>query len=795
MTSRTEAQVPLPFEVRKEMIRTLFGRPDVIILGVFAHVTCMLVAYFDTSDWHYLVWIPLFVTVASVRMAHIRRFEQSAPSLTSMDGLDVWERSYIMLGSGTTLLVGLVATYAAFADPQSLTGTIGQGMVGGTMIAIVGRNFGSIRNVRVMSYTCCVPVALGYFLAGFYHGELLISVAALPVIVIILTGLGTATNLHQLLLSTLLTKRQSDIVSRKFEAAIASMPNGLVLVDGNQRMIVINKKANQILGGHLREGGYLRDALASALVVPDHLMDMLSDTVMVGIGQADYQTKDGRWLRFGTGRLDEDATYLDDEWGGQQEGAYILTILDVTKKVEDQRKLVHLARYDGLTGLANRRWWEEYGSDMVDGLPVGSLVAMAVLDIDRFKLINDTLGHHVGDRVLQGVASRIRATGDARAFPGRLGGDEFVVLLAAPTGIDDARDYFDRLFANVCATYQIEGHSVEVACSGGVVLCSRQDFNIDNDLSRADMALYKVKRTGQSWMLFDDHLEAEYQSSVRIKNDLRNAIENQQLQVVYQPIYDSKGERMMSAEALCRWDHETAGHIPPSQFIAMAEEIGVIGQLTEYVLRQACADCMTWNSDVTVAVNLSALDLARDGIVDVIAGVLQDAGMQPERLCIEVTEGVFVKDFDKTAATLLRLREMGIKTSLDDFGTGYSSLSYMHRLPLNRVKIDKSFVETIEHDAKTQQLFKAVVGLAKGLGFEVVVEGVENRQQLALVVSVPGVDMIQGHIFSRGLTNVDMAPRGNVRRQAFEGKIVSLARDMSGSRTYAGKDPRRSDLA
>lgn len=767
----------MPFEVRKEMIKTLFGRPDVIILGVLAHVTCMIVAALDGSDWHFLVWVPLFIIVAIARMFHIRHFDRAMPGMKTMADLDPWEHSYIALGAMTTLLVGSVATYTAFADPDSLGAAIGQGMVGGTMISIVGRNFGSLRNIIVLCYTCCLPVVVGYFLAGFYHKDLLISIAALPVFVIILTGVGTATNLHGLLRSALLTKRQSGIMSRKFEAAIDSMPNGLIVVDGNQRMVVINRRANDILGGGLQQDGDLKETLEAALVEPDGLMEILGDPTQFGLDQRDYQTKDARWLRFGTGKLDEEATYLDDEWGGRQEGAYILTILDVTNRVEAERKLVHLARFDGLTGLANRRWWEEHGQAIVADLNPGALVALAVLDIDRFKLINDTLGHHIGDRVIQGVASKIRFAGGVGAFPGRLGGDEFVVLLAAPDCIEDANSYFNHLFDNICSTYEIDGHHVDVRCSGGVIIRTREEFNILNDLSRADLALYKVKRTSRQWMLFDASLEAEYQSSVRIKHDLKKAIQNGELELVYQPIYDSRGETMISAEALCRWEHYLAGRIPPSQFIAMAEEMGVIGQLTEYVLRKACLDCMTWNSDVSVAVNLSAIDLARDGIIDMIKGALADAKMPPSRLCVEVTETVFVKDFDKTATTLLRLREMGIKTSLDDFGTGYSSLSYMHRLPLSRVKIDRSFVETIENDAKTQQLFSAVVGLAKGLGFEVVVEGVETREQLARVVAVPGVDMVQGHIFSHGITNAEMALQGTMRKVVNgDGKVVRLVR-------------------
>jgi diguanylate cyclase (GGDEF)-like protein len=769
----------MPFEVRKEMIKTLFGRRDVLMLGCVAHVACVFVAWGATGDTTYLAWAPLFIIVTVARLAFTARFDAKLPDIQSMRDLDRWEWGYLVIGSGTAILVGTVAAYSGLADPYSIAPAVGQGLVGGTMITIVGRNFGSLKHVITMILMCCGPMALSFVFSGWAQADFFISITGLPVFIMIAVAIGTSTYLYGLMLDALRSKRQAEIASQKFEAAIGSMPNGLIVVDGNQRMIVINKQAQEALAGDSREGGDLFEAIRDAIENPEVLTVTLTRGLEDGcLEDADFETRDGRWLRFGVRRLDSSAAkYLDDEWGGKQEGAYILTILDVTKKVEDDRKLEHLARYDGLTGLANRRWWEDNGQASVKALPVDSLVALAVMDIDRFKLINDTLGHHTGDKVIQGVADRISAMGEPRAFAGRLGGDEFVVLLLAPRDIEEARAFYDRLFAAICTTYPIEGHNIEVRCSGGVIVRRQDEFNILTDMSRADLALYKVKRTSQPWMLFDDSHEDEYQSSVRIKHDLKDAIENGALELVYQPIYDARGERIVSAEALCRWDHYEAGAIPPSEFIAMAEEIGVIGQLTEYVLRRACRECMTWNADVSVAVNLSALDLARDGIVEMIVSALADAGMPPERLCVEVTETVFVKDFEKTAATLLKLRDMGVKTSLDDFGTGYSSLSYMHRLPLNRVKIDQSFVATIVSDTKTQQLFSAVVGLAKGLGFEVVVEGVEDRGQLERVVAVPGVDMIQGHIFSRGLSNADMAVLGSVRRPSIEGRVIRLVRD------------------
>jgi diguanylate cyclase (GGDEF)-like protein len=776
MSPKSGPPASIPFDVRMEMIKTLFGRRGVLISGCVAHVICMLVAWAATGDTTYFYWIPLFILVVASRLVLFRSYDQRGHVISSMAELDRWESVYVMTSSGTALLVGLVAAYSGFTAPNTIAPAIGMGLVGGTMISIVGRGFGSKANARTMTYMCCVPLVIGFAVAGWMQGDKLVSLSALPIVIVITTSLSISTYLHDLLLRALRNTRQTEIASQKFMAAIGSMPNGLVIVDGNQKMIVINRRAATKLGA--TEGDDLFQAIRRCMKDPESLVA----TIKVGYPLHDgeevtYETNEGRWLRFRVSPLDIAAKrYLDEEWGGRQDGAYILTIQDVSKKVEADNKLQHLARYDGLTGLANRSYWEEASLAATKALPDGALVALAVLDVDRFKLINDTLGHHIGDKVIQGVADRIRSLGDPRVVPGRLGGDEFVVVLEAPLDTAEALSFCDRLFSAISTIYHIDGHNIDVRCSGGVIVRERDKFNLHADLSRADMALYKVKRTSRLWMLFDSSLEEEYQSAVRIKQDLRDAIENGALELVYQPIFDAKGERIVSAEALCRWEHFKVGHIPPSQFIAMAEEMGVIGKLTEYVLRTACNECMTWNSDVTVAVNLSVLDLARDGIVAVIANALEESGMPAERLCIEVTETVFVKDFDKTAATLSTLRRMGVKTSLDDFGTGYSSLSYLNRLPLNRVKIDRSFVISLVEDKKAQQLFGAVVGLAKSLGFEVVVEGVEERAQLEMVVAVPGVDMIQGHIFSHGLSCVEMAKKVDVNRPAPQGPVRVLRR-------------------
>jgi diguanylate cyclase (GGDEF)-like protein len=781
MFGKKRSASPVPFEVRKEMITTLFGVKGVLIFGCMAHVICMLVAWAATSDTNYFFWAPLFIAVVGWRIAVFSKYAKAVDSITTMEQLDYWERLYILAASGTAIAVGFVAAYSGVTAPNTLAPAIGMGLVGGTMVSIVGRNFGSLLNSRIMTYCICVPLIIGFSIASIISGDYLLSLAAIPIVILIMTANSICTYLYSLLMTALKTKRLSDIASQKFIAAIGSMPNGLIMVDGNQKMVVINDQARHKLGPCISEGGYLFDAIRELMKEPESLIELiLSDSAGESVREVTYEARDGRWLRFRVSRLSESPNkYMEEEWGGLQEGAYILTILDVSKKVAADLKMEHLASFDGLTQIANRRHWEETTAEKVFALAPGALVGLAVLDADRFKLINDTLGHNVGDEVIRGIAHRIGTVPDTRIFAGRLGGDEFVVLVPGLSTIEEGRRVFDQVFSAVCATYVIESQNVEVRCSGGVIIRPKEEFNLHSDMSRADMALYKVKRNpNQAWRLFDLELEEEYQTSLRIKNDLKAAIDNSSLQVHYQPIFDAKGERIVSAEALCRWEHYDAGYIPPARFIAMAEEIGVIGKLTEYVLKAACRDCMEWNSEVSVAVNLSALDLARDGIVDMISNALAQAGMPASRLCVEITETVFVKDFDKTAQTLMTLRNMGVKTSLDDFGTGYSSLSYMHRLPLNRVKIDSSFVAPIVDDPKTQQLFRVVVGLAKGLGFEVVVEGVENREQLEHVVAVPGVDMIQGYIFSRGLSHAEMTEMVSIRRPSWQGNnVIRLVSD------------------
>jgi diguanylate cyclase (GGDEF)-like protein len=756
---RSSAREPsMPIQIQKELLDSVFGREVVLHIGMVTFTLAAVICYMVTSDATFLGF-PFFLFIVFVYRLYIfRAYAAAKHQIDSAEDVAGWETHYIHGSVGATFGLGVMGGYSAFHYPNSIATTICLGVVLGAMLTVVGRNFGSLKNVQYMAVACCAPMMIGFIWVGVLSSNVYLFLTSFFLVSVYVTSMQLAKYLRSLLMKALTSARAFEITSRRFNIAVSSMPNGLIMVDGDGKVVVVNARASEALGIPLSYVGLLDQGLRGRFDDGDVARISLELTISTteneykGLQEFEVETLDGRWLQLEFRKLDETDDIIFDQ-GGKHEGAAILIIQDITEKVRSKNDLELAARFDKLTGIPNRSWWESLTKEMVGRLPSVGIVALCILDVDRFKLINDTLGHHIGDEVIAGVASRLNSIDDHRLVVGRLGGDEFVVLFGGLSTRDEATALYDRVFGLISSTYEIEGHNIEVRCSGGVIIRERQEFNLHADMSRADMALYKVKRNpNQGWMLFDDAMEEEYISTSRIKNDLKNAISQGTLEVVYQPIFDVTGRIMMSTEALCRWKHYEAGYIPPSQFVAMAEEIGVIGKLTEYVLRTACRDCKAWGADVAVSVNLSALDLARDDIVGMIRKALDEFDLPASCLCIEVTETVFVKDFAKTATTLRTLKAMGVKTSLDDFGTGYSSLSYLGRLPVSRVKIDRSFVLDITKDPKVQRLFRGTVSLAKELEFEIIVEGVEDQDQLNYISGVPGVDMIQGYIFSKVMT-------------------------------------------
>jgi diguanylate cyclase (GGDEF)-like protein len=382
---------------------------------------------------------------------------------------------------------------------------------------------------------------------------------------------------------------------------------------------------------------------------------------------------------------------------------------------------------DHLTGLAMRSVFMA-ALDASLGEPDGD-VAVLCLDLDRFKMVNDTLGHGIGDQLLKKVADRLRTACRKDDLVARFGGDEFVVLQRNPMGLENVERLAARLVDLVGRTYVLGGHTVNIGVSVGVAL--RGERTQARDLIRdADLALYEAKRAGRGrHRFFEIGMDASLHERRELEIDLRRALALKQFELNYQPFLDLSTDRVIGFEALLRWKHPVRGNVPPLSFITVAEENGLIIKIGEWVISTACAAAAAWPGELVVAVNVSPLQFKADTLLDTVASALAKSGLAPERLELEITESALLDDTDNVLVTLHALRDLGVKISMDDFGTGYSSLSYLQKFPFNKIKIDRSFVAG--SDADSAAILRAVSGLGSSLGMAITAEGVETPEQLA----------------------------------------------------------------
>jgi diguanylate cyclase (GGDEF)-like protein len=391
-----------------------------------------------------------------------------------------------------------------------------------------------------------------------------------------------------------------------------------------------------------------------------------------------------------------------------------------------------VADKDELTGLLKR---SGLSAGLENALAVAPgeqrRVAVHCIDLDRFKIVNDTLGHGIGDLLLQKVADRIRSACRKDDCVARIGGDEFVVI---QTGIVDQRDTERlalRLVDLIGRTYVLSGHTVNIGASVGVAIA--EPGNGPRDLLRnGDLALYEAKRAGRGrFRVFEAGMDAALRDRRELEIDLRRALALRQFDVHYQPFVDLQSNKVMGFEALIRWDHPVRGRVSPADFIPLAEETGLICKIGEWVLRTACSTATTWPDEMTVAVNVSPVQFKSDALVETVLSALAHAGLPPHRLEIEITEGALLDNTENVLRTLHALRDLGVKISMDDFGTGYSSLSYLQKFPFSKIKIDRSFVQGASEGGDNEAILKAIAGLGQSLGMSITAEGVETQEQLA----------------------------------------------------------------
>ncbi|MFB6447254.1 bifunctional diguanylate cyclase/phosphodiesterase [Bradyrhizobium tunisiense] len=415
------------------------------------------------------------------------------------------------------------------------------------------------------------------------------------------------------------------------------------------------------------------------------------------------------------------------------------------------RRVLELAQTDILTGLPNRAFFlarlDELNGRLEDGAPTFSIL---MLDLDRFKNVNDSLGHGAGDALLRQVAQRLRSAVHAGDVLARLGGDEFAIIQER---CQDQRacstELAGRIAKLLTEPFLLPGHRVEIGTSIGIAVAPDHGRDQEQLLKKADLALYRSKSAGRNcFTIYDEAMSAELEARNTLEGDLRDAIARCQLEVHYQPFVDALSGERHGFEALVRWRHPTRGLIPPNQFISLAEETGLIVPLGEFVLRRACADAAGWPPGLSVAVNLSPIQFKEAELFELICAALADSGLPPQRLEIEITESVLLERGSENHDFMQRLKQLGIELALDDFGTGYSSLSYLTAFPFDKIKIDKSFIRNLTHQPRSSAIISAIVTLARGLDMSVTAEGVETREEFDRLKAL-GVNFAQGYLFGR----------------------------------------------
>ena len=522
--------------------------------------------------------------------------------------------------------------------------------------------------------------------------------------------------------------RDLHMQNTRFDAALNNMSQGLCMVDAAQRLIVCNVRFLDLfdippasvrqgmraedlfrLAGHQRSG---QELAQRSLEEHRRLSEQQQRAELV------VEVREGRALEVTQEPMSD--------------GGWIATYDDITERRRTEASIRFMAHHDMLTRLPNRHLFRSQVKEALQDLrPERDEIAVLCLDLDQFKLVNDTLGHPAGDTLLELVGQRLQGCLRSTEVVARLSGDEFAVLHRSFDQPHQAELLAQRIIEVIGAPYSLSGRVVVVGVSIGIAAAQDNRVTPDQLLSKADLALYRAKESGRgTYRIFEDAMEAEIHERALLEADLRTALAQEQLALAYQPIFDLEDGRLNGFETLLRWRHPQRGPISPAQFIPLAEEMGLIVPIGEWVLRCACAEAMRWPDPIRVAVNLSALQFQRGDIVQAVRTALETSGLPPRRLELEITESALLQDNERVMAILRQFRDLGISTALDDFGTGYSSLSYLRSFAFDKIKIDQSFVREMSARPDSLAIVNSIAALAHTLGMTTTAEGIERSDQL-----------------------------------------------------------------
>jgi diguanylate cyclase (GGDEF)-like protein len=533
--------------------------------------------------------------------------------------------------------------------------------------------------------------------------------------------------------------------SEQLDAALNNMSQGLSMFDSRQRLVVCNRQYAEMYSMPcelLKPGTPVRDiveARAAAGIsssADNYVANRLAKVAMgISFRTVDHLT-DGRMISITHETMDN--------------GGWVTIHQDITAQKRAEAELAHMARYDILTGLANRALFMERASEAIARMRRGGeRFSILMLDLDRFKAVNDVLGHAIGDSLLKAVAERLSKLARDVDTVARLGGDEFAIIQTLSDDEGAAVALADRILGAITEPYDLAGRKVVIGTSIGITMAPQDGSDADALIRNADLALYKAKSEGRNrHRFFEMSMEAEARDRRELEEDMRKAIGREEFELHYQTIIDVAKRECRGAEALVRWRHPERGLIAPDQFISLAEESGLIVPLGAWILRTACAAAAKWPDHLTVAVNLSPIQFKQADLLEVLKSTLAETGLRPERLELEITETIFVENNEENLALLHEVKKLGVSIVLDDFGIGYSSMRYLQMFPFDKIKIDKSFIQNITGHDDSAAIVCAIAGLGRSLDIETTAEGVETAEQFTFLRTA-GCQLAQGYLFSR----------------------------------------------
>ena len=725
--------------VREASLDSLFEAPGPLLAGIIFVAIGAAMTALKTGDNGIWACVALLILTGAVRAFDLQHYQVRKATLTS-DEAALWQTRYRIGALIQAAAIGTWTFVTLFGSDDAVAHMICLSVATGIVAGGAGRAYGrpSIFHLQAVLQFGPAVIALASRGTPYYVAMSVVSAAFLLAI------MQLSANLHKIFMRAVVAREREAALATQFDTALNNMPHGLCMFTNDGRLAVMNHRFGEMMKlpadlAHLRPGS---SDILSACVDARSLSEASAKLILAeienpqakGIITTDPDVARGRSL----------------SWAFQPmaDGGAVVLLEDVTERRNAEARITHLARYDELTGLPNRVNFRDEIEHLL-AAPYGAdqMSALLFIDLDQFKQVNDTLGHPCGDQLLCAVADRLRAMLRPEDFVARFGGDEFVVFQQNIRSPDEAAALARRIVDHLSERYKIDNHLVEIGASIGIAMTS--GVSADTLLKNADMALYRAKADGRgTFCFFRDEMAQVVEARRILELDLRKALANEEFELFYQPLVNLKSGKISTCEALLRWNHPLRGTVSPIDIIPVAEDMGLIVDLGRWILRKACQECRQWPDAVSVAVNFSPQQFHQRDLLSEVRYALDVSGLPAHRLEIEITESSLLRNTQVTNELLAQLRELGVRISLDDFGTGYSSLSYLHNFPLQKVKIDRSFLEGIDTD-RPLRLLRGVARLSADLGMSVVVEGIETNEQLELINADGTVSEAQGYLFSR----------------------------------------------